>query len=267
MSSRIESGFVPLPKVEREQPENNIKISLNLPGYVDQDRIGVNLTEIARLCRLVGIRELVVLGKTDEETSRTLPEIAGVNLDGSAMASKKITKAITTPIFETNSRSYDNRKWPLIANRWIDLNIGINVEEIGLRISRQPEGIRAVKNWAKELNNGLKIPIKNVGNQNLLHNLEIGDKFELGSIVVIVGTSLGLELALGILSPILTDMLLISAPVAGKLGSLLRKRMGLDPDPNHRFSIFLGPQIDRAIILNIESATTTLIKDIHQDKK
>jgi hypothetical protein len=86
MSARIESGFVPLPKVEQEQPEDKIKIILNLPPYVDQDRIGVNLTGISKLCRLGGIRQLVVIGKTDEETSHVIPEISGMNSDGSAIA-------------------------------------------------------------------------------------------------------------------------------------------------------------------------------------
>ncbi len=258
MSSRIESGFVPLPKVEQEQPEDNIHILLNLPGYVDQDRIGVNLTGIANLCDLGGIRPLRVFGKTGEETSHVIPEIVGINSDGSAMASKKIAK-VTVPTFEMRLRnsSWRNR-W--IAERWIRLNINMNVDEIGQRVSEQSGGVHSAKNWATELDRGFKTPIRTAGNQNLLHDLEFGDKIHL------VGTGGYTILALLVSEIFRPDSRLFYAAgcvIINTVPSFIESRI----NPGYRFSLFPGFQVDRAIALGITSRTRNLIKDLNSEKK
>jgi hypothetical protein len=263
MSARVESGFVPLPKVEQEQPEDRIRITLNLPGYVDQDRIGVNLTGISKLCRLGGIRQLVVLGKTDEETSHVIPEVSGMNSDGSAMASKKMAK-VTVPTFESSVHDYSRRnKW--IGDRWITLNVNMNVDEIGLRVSENEGGVHSPKNWARELDKGLRTPIRKAGDQNLLHDLESSDKngYFVMAYSAAIAIPLTISLARGTFNPEL-GLVYLLATIAG---NRLREKILTLKDQDHRFALFPGFQVDRAIALGITSRTRNLIKDLSPEKK
>lgn len=261
MTSAIERGFVPLPKVEREQPEDNIRILLNLPDYVDQDRIGVNLAGIARLCRLGGIQTLIVIGNTGEETSHVIPEVVGLNSDGSAVASKKIAK-VTVPTFET--KMYD-ATWrnQQIASRWIRLNINMNIDEVALRVSEEQEGVHSVKNWTQELDGGFKVPIRRAGNQNLLHDLGSLDRQVYAGLGLITALFAGLELANNGSPDLGLDILKLGAAIAVTRAPLLIEAL---VNQNYRFSIFPGHQVDRAVALGILSRTKTLIKDLHPDK-
>jgi hypothetical protein len=261
MSSRIESGFVPLPKVEQEQPEDKIRIALNLPGYVDQDRIGVNLTGIRKLCNLGGIRQLVVLGKTDEETSHVIPEVSGMNSDGSAVASKKMAR-VTVPTFEARQQHNSAESHDLIAHRWVDLNINMNVDEIGIRASEKKGGVHAAGNWARELDRGVRVSIRRAGNKNLLHNLEVDDKVKYLTQLGIDGIFLSFALLTN-WGLAFDSVFIIGTPIYTQIV----ERIYRWEDPDYRFSITPGFQIDRAIALGITARTRNLIKDLNPDKK
>lgn len=253
----IEKGFVPLPKVEQEQPEENIQVLLNLPDYVDQDRIGVNLAGVAKLCKLGGIKQLIVIGSTTGETSHVVPEITGFSSEGRVIASRKVAK-VTFPTFEMNTQN-SNWRNTSISTRAIELTIDVNVNEIALRVSDKPEGIHSVLNWAKELDNGLKSPIRRAGNQNLLHGLEESDKVVRACYLGFWGTTAGLLL----LNPSeYNSVASIFAFTA--VGGFLKmvELIELRSHPDYRYSLFSGPQVDRAIALGILSRTTTLIKDL-----
>jgi hypothetical protein len=263
MPSTIERGFVPLPKVEQEQPEDNIGIYLNLPSYVDQDRIGVNLRDIAGLCKLGGIRQLLVIGQTDKETSHVIPEVSGLQADGSATASSKMAKVIV-PTFEARMDDLGWGRTDRIETRWIGLSVNMNMDEIALRVSEKTGGLHATKNWTKELDKGFKTPIRKAGNQNLLHNLESFDKFTLGLMGAVVGGVEAIEeLGGGQASLERVALFAFVYTFVAKVDDASTLR----GNPDHRFSIFPGPQIDRAIALSILSRTRTLIKDLYQEKK
>lgn len=260
--SPIEKGYVPLPKVEKEQPEENIQILLGLPDYVDQDRIGVNLAGIARLCRLGGIRQLIVIGNTDEETSHVIPEVTGLNSDGSAMASKKIAK-VTIPTFEMRSQDLYRRN-NSISTRATDLVIDINVDEVTLRASEKPKGVHSVRNWTGELDKGLKHSIRRTGNQNLLHNLE---HFDGVASAVYLGWVIGNAATLATMPGDYSVVSQIS--LLGFINNIFKsvELLAFGKHPDFRFSLTSGPQVDRAIALAILSRTKTLIKDLYQEKK
>lgn len=265
MSSRIESGFVPLPKVEQEQPEERIRIHLNLPSYIDQDKIGVNLTGISKLCRLGGIRELVVIGNTGEETSHVIPEIVDLNSDGSAVASKKIAK-VAVPTFEMDIK--DNKgQTENISTRAVNLNIKINIDELASRVTEKPEGAHSVKNWTKELDKGFKVPIRKSGNQNLLRNLEWNDRT---AYIAAGGFSVGVPF-IDLFATLRGDIIFLEAQLASValiVGALkASETLSLRKHPDFRYSLFLGYQIDRAIALGISSRTKPLIKDLQHDRK
>lgn len=255
--SRIESGFVPLPKVEQEQPEPNLEIRLNLPEYVDQDRIGVNLTQIVRLNDWGGIRRLRVVGKTDMDTSSESPELVGINPDGSAIASKKVAK-VTVPTFDSSSRNADWHNYS-IANRWVNAGVNINLDEMSQRLKDKPEVVRSPANWAKELDNGIKATIRAKGHMNLLHSMETRDKSDYGIMMTVSGiASILLFLSEGRIAP----FTVVGVWAGSRVVSLARSVAQSD----WRFSFIPGYQIDRAAILSIQSRLKTVVKDLGQVK-
>ena len=260
MASNIEKGFIPLPKVEQEVTDETIIMSLNLPDYVDQDRIGVNLAGISKLCKLGGITHLVVIGNTGEETSHVVPEVAGVNSDGSASLSKKIEKVIV-PTFETNPM-HNGKDNETISTRTIGLYVDINVDELGNRIAETSEGVHSPKAWAKELDKGIKTPIRKAGNQNLLHHLESFDKTDFRVMAFMTGLTIAVYIPVySVFDP--HSLILPGELAVYRMFSALTRK----EHPDFRFSLFPGFQVDRAIALGIMGRTKTLIKDLRQDKK
>ncbi len=251
--SRIESGFIPLPKVEQEQPENNLEIRLNLPSYVDQDRIGVNLTNIVKLNDWGGIRRLRVVGKYDMDKSTEIPEIVGVNSDGSAIASKKAAK-VEVPTFESFSMNSDWHS-SYIANRWKSVAINLNLDEITQTVREKPEGVRSAKSWARELDGGIKHPIRAEGHKNLLHDMESLDKYGLANIAFIGGFFSAVSY---VFHGEITPSTFAGAWVGNRLVSLVYAKL----DSNFRFSLVPGYQVDRAAILSVVSRTKTVVKDL-----
>lgn len=256
MQSKIERGFMPLSKVESEQPAPNIKIALSLPGYVDGDRIGVDVKGIVRLCELSGIRGIAVAGITEGKTSHVIPEVSGLNSDGSATASKKIAK-VSVPTFEQMRLNFPHTH-SRIADRWVWLYIGMNIDEIGLRVSETPKGVHCVDEWAKQLDKGFRVPIRRAGNRNLLYELEAGDKVDYGFIGSYTGLASGTALLINGKVGLDFILALSGGIITNGIASLFLSRR----DPLHRFSVLPGPQIDRAVVFNVLSRTKTLIKDL-----
>ena len=141
----------------------------------------------------------------------------------------------------------------------------MNIDEICLRVSEKSEGVHSPKNWARELNKGFKTPIRRAGNQNLLHNLEHGDKADYAWLSVLVAAYPGLPLLVGQFNPEGAAFNLLWYYGCARAGALIRRVF--NPDQNQRFSMIPGLQVDRAIVLGIESRVKTLIKDLHSDKK
>jgi hypothetical protein len=253
---RKESGFIPLPKIEQEQPEEDLEIKLNLPQYVDQDRIGINTSNIIKLNNWGGIRTLRVVGRYDMETSILIPETAGINSDGSANASKKVTK-VEKPTFEGYSSDYN---WDTfsIANRWKNVEINLNIDEIGQRIKDKPEGIRSSKNWTRELDSGINRPLRAEGHKNLLHDLEFLDKYSYRNIVIVGGLISSIYYAN-------SGHLTLGGFLGFYLGDRIVTLVKSINKPELRLSLFPGYQIDRAVVLSAMSRLKTIVKDLGSD--
>ena len=252
--SRIESGYVPLPKVEQEQPEDNIEIRLNLPAYVDQDRIGVNLTQIAKLNHLGGIRRLSIVGKSGMDTSFESVGVVGINSDGTATASKKITR-VSVPESVSHSRNSGWEPYSL-SFRWKNVGVNVNLDEISQNLKESTEGVRSSSGWAKHLDKGIKNPIRTEGHRNLLHDLEIGDKIDYGVMVVALGS-------INAITYLTAHQLSPGAIIGFVLGNRTAAFLKFRKDPNYRFSCVPGYQLDRAAILSIQSRLRTVVKDLH----
>src|SRR4030067_2684274 len=98
--TEIEKGFFPLTEVQDENIEG-IRISLNLPEWIDQDRIGVSLRGIYKMCQMGGIETIKILGSTDGEVSTYTPNLVGINPDGAGIAGKVGLKT-EAPLFSSS---------------------------------------------------------------------------------------------------------------------------------------------------------------------
>lgn len=124
-------------------------------------------------------------------------------------------------------------------------------------------GVHSPKNWARELDKGLRAPIRKAGDQNLLHDLEIYDKYGYFVIAYNAAIPLTIALARGTFSPELGLVYLLSTITGGRIG----EKIVTWKDQDHRFALFPGFQVDKAITLGITSRTRNLIKDLSPDKK
>ena len=252
--TNIEKGFIPLPKVEQEQLSDKLMVNLNLPPYVDRDRIGIDLERIHRLCRIGGIGRILLIGNSGQETSHTVPQLVGFNSDGSALASKAVA-IVSAPVFDQKVVQNGNRT----DSRVVDIMVNANIDEIGLRVADSREGLRSASEWAKQLDGGLKKTVRKVGTSNVIRNRpylwpDFGAVYSSTATVIF---SLG-----GNINE-LSFMLNTFAYGMSRLHSKLISEQNSD----HRFSFIPGPQIDRAIWLNLVLATGKLIKDMYPDKK
>ncbi len=257
--SKVESGFVPLSKVEQEQPLYNVNIHLGLPGFLDQDRLGVNLTRIDRLRTLSGIRELLVVGVSEAQRSRGELNVAGIYSDGSAVASK------TTAIAKVESykvESNDDRFFTSSA-RTVDVKISIDLDQLSQQARDSKARVYSPEPWAKGIDKSLRGGIREKGSRNLLtlapHDLAI--------LTVVSVTS-----SFGLLGPLWG----INPPEAAlvEVGLFWLTLKAIDfhhraTTPNLRSSIFPSflPQLDRAAAVQVLARTQKLVADLHPDKK
>lgn len=259
MAVNIERGFLPLPKIDKAEPIGGIAVNLNLPLEVDQDRIGINLAGIRELCNLGGISEITIIGSTGGETSHTVSEITGHNSDGSPITMGKVTKVIVPP-FASNSHDA-TRSDSGVAERWVQLKIDANIGEIESRVSEKGEGEYSTRNWTRELNSGLKASIRETGTQNLVCRPEPTDKLVYQNYALVAGAFTGATL---FTNGEFNSLSYFALAWGIHRGYSLYQAYN---DRNHRFALFPGLQFDRAILLNLDSRFTTLVKDLYKNKK
>lgn len=255
--SKVESGFIPLPKVEQAQPLDNLLIELNLPQVVDQDRIGINVSRIDSLCRLSGIEALAIIGTTGEETSKTIPQIVGMNPDGSAVASKSIAKTTvpTSKRLQIAFKHVDN-----MSLRNTQLNVFVNIDEISQTAAESKSGIREPKVWSENLDKELRTSLRKAGTENLIKYWDPYSKlmYKLGPIFV-AGIVEGNDLISNSAFTVDEYMFyLVTVSLVGRLWDTFSNYK----DPHFRWSVFVGPQFDRAAVLQVKTRTQKLVKDL-----
>ncbi|OGH11020.1 MAG: hypothetical protein A3B38_02405 [Candidatus Levybacteria bacterium RIFCSPLOWO2_01_FULL_36_13] len=254
--NKIESGFIPLPKVEREQPLDNVYFNFNLPQFVDQDRIGVNIGRVDRINNLSGIFALKVEGKTDLDQSSEEHNVVGVNSDGSALASKSKTKNIvpTADIFARGEFNHFEKS----NSRSVALGLALNISEITSRIQLSNKNIRESDSWSKEIDKALREKLRKGGTDNLVKL----NTFEKWWFPFAYGIMPGTIFAINGTFPMVYYSVIYSLD---KFFDILKHR----DYPETRISLFpsVAPQLDRAAALQVLTRTQKLVSDLQPDKK
>lgn len=139
MARPIESKkYTPLPDIRHER----IRIVPNFPPFVDQSKIGIDISRIQTLMRLGGITSIRLVGQTDQETSSFVPNIVGASPNGEALAARTglKTKAQTHSV-----TSSSDSLAPRHASTWINLNIDLNIKEISHKIASDKKLTRGAR--------------------------------------------------------------------------------------------------------------------------
>lgn len=258
--SRIERGFYSLSEIEqRETPK--LQLDLNLPEYVDKDQIGVNLKGIDQMCRMGGIRTLYVSGRSGETSSYT-PTMVGRTSEGAGMAGKT---GIQKKARKYSAHEAGQNKSVFSEGRWIDAEVVINLSEMSNKLSDEKQ-LRSPGAWAKEINPALKKGIVDAGQAHLIYGASGLEKFmDADSLCIGIwsgseGKSFGMEV------PVPASI--ATAVIVGSVSwKLIKKMMSNDMnEEGYRLSMFNGPQLDRAVILQGMGKTKRLVKELPKEK-
>lgn len=255
-----ERGFVPIADAQSER----LIIKIPFPEFVEDQKIGVNVREIHRLCQIGGIRKIAVIGIDDLDTSRSEPQILGINEQGSAYMGKAVSK--TEPPVSLSDSGYTEGYYH--TERWTNAVIAVDMNALKERIvhdRRWPEGVRSPSAWSHYLNKGIKDGISNEGT---LHLLSLSPKVRLAFFT----TAVGLDVS-GIGLPFISthhphfpevSETVLRYFVSSSLWNIVDRVFsgGTIRDNKVRYTLFYGPEVDRAILLKILTKTRTLVKQI-----
>jgi len=244
--------YVPITEANTDR----IFLAPKLPEYVKAEKIGIDVERITRLCDLGGIERLFLAGKNDGETSKVEVGIGKLSANGEATAT-----AATKTTIEPTHKSYSlvNGDPGPHSFCWTDALITMNTKEINQRIiedRRWTRGVRDINAWSNYIDNCLRGGISEVGTRHLTVGLSNANWLNLG-IQVAIGT--GMEIAMGpSVTTTITRIFIVSA-MLNALNFMLYKD---SLDTKYRFSLFYGPQIDRAILLWVLSKNKRLVTSL-----
>jgi hypothetical protein len=262
-----EGKYIPLPNVEADR----LHVNLPLPGYIDAERIGINVPHMQRLCRLGGISHLAIHASSLFQRGTDAVMITGFTQKGEAYAAKG--KSAHKNIFDAKSehtdRTIEGQYYRFKNDRWIATELTIDTEQIANNIvtnKKIKEGVRSEKAWSREINAAIKQGIVNEGTKHLLLDINQGEMI-LSSVVnyFILANLIDAD-------PIFFDFMATLPPTPENIGWAastvvankliqrgLYRQIG---EEGRRFSIMFGPEADRAGVLYVASKTQPLVKAI-----
>lgn len=258
----LERKFVPMSEANTER----IRTTATLPFQLHEE-VGLNVKRLHLICQVSGFSHLRIRNDPQGETSQEVPQVVGIDRDGTAIAGKaKIKKAPTFQLDHSPAFMFEK---PWRQARWQNLTISLNTEEIKQRILLSDESVNNPIIWGKEIHKALKSGTLKAGTHHLLKDFESYEKiltllgFALHSSFEIGGALTGNIEPEAVVPRIAYRIALLGTVMTG-LHSFL---YGLEkPGEGRRISIFFGPELDRAAALLALTYTQRLAKGISEDK-
>lgn len=248
--------YYPINKINN----NRVRFNIPLPAYIRPDEIGVNVKGLLTLLRIGGISHLRVIGRTDEETSRSTPSILGYDSHGNAYAGKQVEK-VDVPEYLVSDEEADHGGGSYIfrphSATWKNMTLNININEMAEKIKDEEvwsRGVYSTEAWADHLDRNLRAGVTEVGVRHLALGFGKLDTF-------IAGFQYGVMSLYEsqTKSPSLQG-LLTSFCIIALFNNVLDYRRYGNSENGFRWSVFYGPQLDRALILKVLSGRTNLVK-------
>lgn len=264
-----ERGYHPLNALE-EEGAPKIDIALGLPAYVNTEKIGVNIRTLHRMMRVGGLSTLSVVG-TAGETSSYTPNIDARNSDGTASASKAGIEKIV-PTYAVHRELQETMITPpYITGRWADATVAVNLDEIQDRIGKKKELIRSPEAWGKHLDSALRDGVAKAGVEHVILDSTNLDKlkFSMNTTMGYTYPDLNFGFAADIANPVegfVANSLWFHAltNVLDRMHYQTIKHV-TDDTEGFRWSLFSGPQFDRAALLKSMAQMNKVVKALPQE--
>jgi len=271
---------------ERLSPINNSvtdrsQFCVRLPPYINSGEIRVNQEKVDGLCKFAGISSLQVFSVDNGETSRTSPVVIGVDKNGAGLAGKDVART-NVPTYEVKGKNHKSPPFPWpnfekdpttflvdviqsvmdyrpASMQQIVLKINLNTQEISQRIatdSRWKNGTRSLEAWAHYLNTSVRSGIRDAGIRHLMFDTD----WQNSAKAIASNTGAVMSLIQAVEKGIDPIVSVITFFLAGSIIGLAESGYAKLLNGENRFSPFVGPQIDRALVLALATKTATLIK-------
>jgi hypothetical protein len=226
-----------------------VKVKISLPGFVDSERIGLDVAHLERLCRIAGISELTIKSHSGSRSSGR-PVILGVQKDGTAIGG--FEKAASTT--ETNISKRDKLEQRICE--WRKVSISIDMDYLTDEI-QEGEGENSIFDWVKKLDTEISDNVYSSG-MKVLMDTDPGFRVTVEAIFyawLIVSQSLSSNpMDIQHILALLFSYGLGKAAIAGITGKMKDLRLSLV----HPF----GMELDRAAVFVIMSNVKSLVKEI-----
>ena len=229
-----ENGFVPIDEANTDK----VRFAVDLPRYVDRTQIRANPIRIESFMRIGGISHLRVETFEGEQTLES-PAIVGFDSQGSAYAGKVGTRTKTKE-FDIDSSQDKGRGAPTAS-----LTIKLDIAQINQGIVS--EGVRSPSAWAKKIDKGISSGVRNTGSKVLIVENAKYDATPFALQVFWISR----DMAQGDISGIVANFTILPVLVTA-IGQLVGY--------NRRFSLILGPQLDRAALLQVRSRLQRVVR-------
>jgi hypothetical protein len=249
-------NFIPLSQANNQNLcEGRLLVNLPLPYGLDE-RIEIDPHRMDVLRQMAGFGRIILTRDDESGTSQVVPQIDGINTDGTATARKAKMKIVPESGFDTK----DPRKISCNRASWPELKIKLNVEEIQQRLIEEREGnIHDQNLWATKFNKLFKNTVTKSGIKHLFSVNSRGDFLD----------TMWFSIALP-LTFILPTVAKVTCLILGKiiLSGIDLQRYGFaKKDEGYRMSLTLGPEVEKAVKLSVYSRIGSVIRARTEEKK
>jgi len=258
-----EREFVPMSEANTER----VRTTATLPFQL-HERVGLNVKRIHSICQLAGFSHLKIQNDPSGETSQAVPQIVGLDRNGSAVAGKAAVKNVPTyqsdyspdPVFDVGR--------PMKQAVWKNLTVSLNTEEMKQRILLSDERVTDSSEWGKQIDEALKKATLRSGVRHLVGDIGRVEKILSLFFYTLVYSEDLVSIAKDDTSlleaiPMFATSFALTGVVMTAMNSLA---YGTEkPGEGRRASFFFGPELDRAIALAVSTYTGRLAKGLSED--
>lgn len=254
--------YLPLSQVNTYLPDR-LHLNIKFPEWLDPDSLGLNVQRLVGLQTIAGIHLVDIQGKFEKQTTKVTagaPNKGRYDGRGRGTGVSTLTTQFhrsTVPAFHELAEGIKNGSY-IHAFRWLNsLVINMNLSEMSQRIRHNKGDVRKPDDWAVSIDQAIRQSVRREGTRYLTQ-LSGFDLIMYASFVVIQLMSLPEKYILNspteleVYKKILVDFFVLQILVTS--ASVIAMRILNKKDINVRPTFFsFGPEIDRAIMLNILS--------------
>jgi hypothetical protein len=251
-------SYIPSSELDGQVSEH-ISWNLSLPPYV-ADRVGIHIDRLDRMASISGFGNIAVGGYAGERTA-VIPEIAGIDDHGVAMAS---AKSVTTkaPL----QRSWDEPRhldtlYSFSEYMRPNVVLEVNTTELDRRVG-DSGSVRNEKLWAKYLQESLRDGVEDLAVHNLALRKKFGDYWF--SVCAIMPS---MPLLNANSAPEALAMFLGVSQIWNLLNSAAAKRWGIDKEDKRLHSLFTGIPFDRLAVVMGMAKALPIVKPIKSSEE